>query len=338
MRVLSSELSMWAEHKQATATSRSERLEVWVGQRPNARQAQPEPTLKAAVVVEPTAEPETKDAVVQRDLLNLAILLRTLGATAKEAQETIARLGAAQQGNPAPAPQAHEPAVASSPTPEAQGWGVAYDMSEQTVSIETSTFRASGQVVTADGRTLDFTTQLSQQRIDVQTSSASLRAGDAAKQVDPLVLNLDNAPVAFSGTHTVDVNADGVAETVARLDAGHAYLALDRNGNGTVDDGSELFGPATGNGFGELQAQDSDGNGWIDEGDAAYSQLRLWSPANDALTGLVEAGVGAIALQNVSTPFSVTAAGQTQGTVARTGVYLREDGGVGTVQHVDLTV
>jgi hypothetical protein len=185
---------------------------------------------------------------------------------------------------------------------------------------------------------LDFITQLSQQRIDVQTSSTSLRAGDAAKKVDPLVLNLDNAPVAFSGTQNFDVNADGVAETVARLDAGHAYLALDRNGNGAIDDGSELFGPATGNGFGELQAQDSDGNGWIDEGDAAYSQLRLWSPANDALTGLAAAGVGAIALQNVSTPFAVTAAGQIQGTVARTGIYLREDGGVGTVQHVDLTV
>jgi hypothetical protein len=327
---------MWAEHKQATATSRSERLDVWVGQRPSARQAQP--TVKAAVVVEPAADPEAVDAVAQRDLLNLAILLRTLGATAKEAQETIAKLAPAQQGQPAPAPQAPEPAVASSPTPAAQGWGVAYDMSEQTVTMETSAFQATGQVVTADGRTLDFTTQLSQQRIDVQTTSTSLRAGDAAKQVDPLVLNLDNAPVAFSGTHDFDVNADGVAETVARLDPGHAYLALDRNGNGTIDDGSELFGPTTGNGFGELKAQDSDGNGWIDEGDAAYSQLRLWSPANGSLTGLTAAGVGAIALQNVSTPFSVTAAGQTQGTVARTGVYLREDGGVGTVQHVDLTV
>jgi hypothetical protein len=333
MRVVSSELSMWAEHAQATAKTRSERLDVWVGQRPDTRPAQPEPALRAAVVIEPAAAPDSADSVDQRGFVDLAILLRTLGASAKEAQDTINGLVAAQQGAPAPAP-----AVATSATPSAQGWGVAYDMSEQTVSMETSTFRAAGQVVTADGRKVDFAAQLSQERTEVQTTSVSVRAGDAAKKVDPLVLNLNNAPVAFSGTQSFDVNADGVAETVARLDAGHAYLALDRNGNGTVDDGAELFGPATGNGFGELQAQDSDGNGWIDEGDAAYAQLKLWSPANDSLTSLAAAGVGAIALQNVNTPFSVTSAGQTQGTVARTGVYLRENGTAGTVQHVDLIV
>lgn len=331
MRVVSSELSMWAEHTQAKTRSRSEKLDIWAGQ----RSRQPEPALRAAAAIEPASEPasapEAAGSAGQRGYVDLAILLRTLGASAKEAQATIDRLAAAQQGGAAPVVS-----VATNAAPAAQGWGVAYDVREQTVSTETSTFGAAGHVVTADGRTLDFTTMLSQQHTEVQTSSLSVRAGDAAKKVDPLVLNLNSAPVAFSGTQSFDLNADGTTETIAKLDAGHAYLALDRNGNGTIDNGSELFGPATGNGFGELQAQDSDGNGWIDEGDASFSQLKLWSPASGSLTSLAAAGVGAIAVQNVNTPFTVTSAGQAQGTVARTGVYLREDGGAGTVQHVDL--
>jgi hypothetical protein len=111
---------------------------------------------------------------------------------------------------------------------------------------------------------------------------------------------------------------------------------MDRNGNGAVDSGLELFGPATGSGFGELAALDGDGNGWVDEGDAAFRALALWSPSAGTLSPLSAAGVGAIYAGSAATPFEVRAGGAAVAAVAETGLFLREDGRAGTVQHVDL--
>ena len=54
------------------------------------------------------------------------------------------------------------------------------------------------------------------------------------------------------------------------LGSGSGFLALDKNGNGKIDDGSELFGTKSGDGFADLAEYDSDGNGWIDEKGRVY--------------------------------------------------------------------
>ena len=121
---------------------------------------------------------------------------------------------------------------------------------------------------------------------------------------------------------------------------GAAYLVRDANGNGRADGGSELFGPASGDGFEELAKLDQDGNGWIDEGDAAFTQLRLWQPNAQGEGGLVtlkQAGVGALYLGRTSTPFTLAdGSGQEQAKLKSSGVYLNEDGSAGALQQIDV--
>lgn len=54
-------------------------------------------------------------------------------------------------------------------------------------------------------------------------------------------------------------------------------MALDVNYDGIINDGRELFGPRTGNGFLELAEFDIDGNNWIDENDPIFEKLRIWT-------------------------------------------------------------
>ena len=106
---------------------------------------------------------------------------------------------------------------------------------------------------------------------------------------------------------------------------GSMFLALDRNRNGRFDDGSELFGARTGDGFAELAALDDDRDGWIDEDDAAYAELRVWDGETTPLS-LREAGVGAINVGSVATPFTLGGSDATAtGVLRSTGVWLAEE-------------
>lgn len=91
-----------------------------------------------------------------------------------------------------------------------------------------------------------------------------------------------------------DLDADGVLELIAWTERGAdvGFLVLDRNGNGRIDDGAELFGDATPqpasvrrNGFVALAvfdtaAEGGNGDGWIDSADAVYARLRVWTDIN----------------------------------------------------------
>ena len=121
------------------------------------------------------------------------------------------------------------------------------------------------------------------------------------------------------------------------LGANSAFLALDRNGDGIINNGSELFGPQSGQGFDELAAFDGDGNGWIDEADSVYEQLRFWDPQSDAFATMQERSVGAIYLDSVESPFMmVDQEHEAQALVRASSIYLSESGMSGIIQQVDL--
>ena len=61
--------------------------------------------------------------------------------------------------------------------------------------------------------------------------------------------------------------SDGRKDNISFVQPGSGFLAVDKNNDGKINNGKELFGPNTGNGFDELAKYDSDGNQWIDESD-----------------------------------------------------------------------
>jgi len=104
----------------------------------------------------------------------------------------------------------------------------------------------------------------------------------------PLVLDLDGDGVqlgALDDGVAFDLLGDGTRVHTAWPSAGDGFLALDQNGNGVVDDATELFGSATGgeafdDGFAALARLDDDGTGIIDGNDAVFDELRVWVDAD----------------------------------------------------------
>jgi len=127
-----------------------------------------------------------------------------------------------------------------------------------------------------------------------------------------IIFNLDG-----SGINTVGLSAgvnfdhagDGFAERTGWVGSGDGLLVWDRNSNGVIDSGQELFGSETRlsngmqavNGFAALAELDTNGDGIIDANDPIFSELRVWVDVNingrtdeGELLTLEEAGIQAI--------------------------------------------
>ena len=206
---------------------------------------------------------------------------------------------------------------------------------------ERTDFSANGTVRTADGRTLDFTLELGMCRD--YSCTRTVRQSGSMELRDPLVINFNGSAAELSGQRfAFDLDADGTCELIPGLAGGCAWLAFDRNADGCINDGSELFGACSGNGFADLALLDSDGNRWLDESDAAFSSLSLWqrdANGTKSLSPLRDKGVGAIYLGSAQSPFALTDSDNGKlGYIRASGIYLGEDGSVGSVQQVDLAV
>lgn len=207
---------------------------------------------------------------------------------------------------------------------------------------ESTGFSTQGTVRCADGREINFNLNLEMSRSfqEYYEETVSLRKTAVC---DPLVINLDGNIAELSDqTFLFDLDGDGELDEINQLSARSGFLALDKNGDGIINDGTELFGAKSGNGFEDLAAYDTDHNGFIDEGDEIWDKLKIWvmdKNGNKQLYSLAEKGVGAICLQNASTDFTLTGENnQVNALIRKTGIFLYENGAVGTVQHVDMAL
>jgi hypothetical protein len=102
----------------------------------------------------------------------------------------------------------------------------------------------------------------------------------------PLVLSFDGAPVEYLADRERSFDIDGTRSTMTDWPTARTpWLALDRDGDGRIGDGSELFGSMTvltggrraPNGFVALRELDADGDGRITPNDPGFARLLVWS-------------------------------------------------------------
>ncbi|MGY2172776.1 calcium-binding protein [Pseudomonas gingeri] len=172
--------------------------------------------------------------------------------------------------------------------------------------------------------------------------------GQAEGTVSPLILDLDG-----DGVETISVNAgihfdhdgNGTSETTGWVGKDDGLLVWDRNGNGQIDNGSELFGNnsilsngqrAT-NGFAALAELDSNHDGKIDANDSAFSTLQIWRDLNS--DAKVDAGellsLSAANIASLNTAYSNGSAIDPQGNKAlQVGQYTDANGVIRSMNDI----
>ncbi len=206
---------------------------------------------------------------------------------------------------------------------------------------EDTVFYADAIIKTEDGQEVHFEIQLEMSRSFRQ--ELRIEANQSARLTDPLVLNFAGTAAELGGvSFDFDLNSDGQNEQISSLGAGSGFLALDKNEDGVINNGSELFGPTNGNGFSELSVYDLDENGFIDENDPVFEKLQIFtqdSTGKQNLSSLKGRGVGAISLGSIDTPFDLRD-GQNglRAKIRSTGVFVGSSGNHGTVQQIDFAV
>jgi len=179
-------------------------------------------------------------------------------------------------------------------------------------------------------------------RINIQRVAAGFTI------LPPIVLDLDgngvNLTSAVGSQVRFDMNGDGTADPTGWVGAGDGLLALDRNGDGVINKGSEisfvqdLVGAQSD--LEALAAYDTNHDGYFDTADTRFSEFLVWRDANqdgvsqsDELQSLAAHGIRAINLTR--TPTGQTAAASvTDNVVFATSEFVRNDGTLGTVGDV----
>jgi hypothetical protein len=117
-------------------------------------------------------------------------------------------------------------------------------------------------------------------------------------------------------------------------------LVWDRNGNGKIDNGLELFGSAVEDGFAALARQDGNRDGKIDASDAIFANLRVWRDVNG--NGLTEAGelltTEQAGIRVIDLAKTASGADNAGNRVDYTGTFTRTDGRTGVSAAISFAV
>jgi Ca2+-binding RTX toxin-like protein len=174
---------------------------------------------------------------------------------------------------------------------------------------------------------------------------------------DPLVLDLDGNGIPLTGRESsgvvFDINSNQFATPVGWVDANDGILARDLNGNGKIDNDSELFGGPSAAGFAQLATLDGNHDGKVDASDNGladfngdgvvdasdtFDSLKVWVDANQ--DGVTDAGelhalsdYDIVSIAVGSTPSTITDSGND---IIATGTFQRADGTTGMVGEVRL--
>ena len=182
------------------------------------------------------------------------------------------------------------------------------------------------------------------------------RAKNWLRRFDPLVLDLDGdgiETIGVNGAIVFDHDGDRVANGTGWISADDGILVIDKNGNGQIDDGSELFGdsnpdsvrglndpPDLSPGLIALRKYDANHDGLFDSQDAAFSVVKVWRDLNQdgvsqgpELLSLAELGIQSINLTPTSTEDAAVGNGNV---IDSTGEFTRTDGTVGLFHDLQL--
>jgi len=223
--------------------------------------------------------------------------------------------------------------------------GIVFNHSEEYYQKQTVDFSTSLQINTPNSSfSIDLSISYSQELYEAHSSKLVVR--EEAK-IDPLVINFGEDINPFENLSELkfefDLDKDGNNDLIPLLKQGAGYLALDKNENGLIDDGNELFGTDSGDGFKDLSVYDSDHNNWIDENDEVFNKLKIWQineEGENKLVSLVDLNVGAIYLGDVQSGFKYqNGINNTDAIQKSNGIFVKEDGsGAGIVNSIDIII
>lgn len=217
-------------------------------------------------------------------------------------------------------------------TQKNQEWGFSYESKEEYYEKSTFDFSAKAIIQTSKGE-IEIDLSLSYSQEYYERNETKISAYGKGFE-NPFQIDMKDEQGNFSSINKemnleFDVNSNEKND-IAQLQNGVSYLAIDKNSNNSIDDGSELFGVNSDNGFKELAVYDKDGNNWIDENDEVFQDLRVWekdASGNHNLISLADSGIGAIYLGNVSSTNN-----------NQSSIFLKENGEAGVISSVNFKV
>jgi len=178
-------------------------------------------------------------------------------------------------------------------------------------------------------------------------------AQNFVRRGDPLALDLDGDGIETVGASTTnpilfDHNADGIKKGTGWVKPDDGFLVLDRNGNGAIDNGTELFGNAmpltaggtAANGFAALSQEDTNNDGVVNNQDNNWANLRVWRDLNqdgisreNELFTMEQAGIAGLNLSHTAGYQTVNG-----NRITSLGTFTKTDGTIGTIADLNLAV